>query len=132
MMQGRGSVFSVIMYRRTCPVLSQASEKRRSFMGLTIAEKILSAHLVDGKLTKGSEIGLKIDQTLTQDATGTMAYLEFEAMGIDRVRSPVLKMPTTTALSVRSQKSTAFISRVRAMVFAIRYIWSVLQNRAKR
>ncbi len=87
MMQGRGSVFSVIMYRRTCPVLSQASEKRRSFMGLTIAEKILSAHLVDGKLTKGSEIGLKIDQTLTQDATGTMAYLEFEAMGIDRVRT---------------------------------------------
>ncbi|MCI5923163.1 MAG: aconitate hydratase [Oscillospiraceae bacterium] len=56
-------------------------------MGLTIAEKILSAHLVDGKLTKGSEIGLKIDQTLTQDATGTMAYLEFEAMGIDRVRT---------------------------------------------
>ena len=42
-------------------------------MGLTIAEKILSAHLVDGALTKGSEIGLKIDQTLTQDATGTMA-----------------------------------------------------------
>ena len=87
MMQGRGSAFSVIMYRRTCPVFSQASEKRRSFMGLTIAEKILSAHLVDGKLTKGSEIGLKIDQTLTQDATGTMAYLEFEAMGIDRVRT---------------------------------------------
>lgn len=56
-------------------------------MGLTIAEKILSAHLVDGALTKGSEIGLKIDQTLTQDATGTMAYLEFEAMGIDRVRT---------------------------------------------
>lgn len=56
-------------------------------MGLTIAEKILSAHLVDGALTKGSEIGLKIDQTLTQDATGTMAYLEFEAMGVDRVRT---------------------------------------------
>ena len=56
-------------------------------MGLTIAEKILSAHLVDGVLTKGHEIGVKIDQTLTQDATGTMAYLEFEAMGIDRVRT---------------------------------------------
>lgn len=56
-------------------------------MGLTIAEKILSAHLVDGVLTKGHEIGVKIDQTLTQDATGTMAYLEFEAIGIDRVRT---------------------------------------------
>lgn len=50
-------------------------------MGLTIAEKILSAHVVDGTFEKGNEIGLKIDQTLTQDATGTMAYLEFEAMG---------------------------------------------------
>ena len=56
-------------------------------MVLTIAEKILSAHLVDGVLTKGHEIGVKIDQTLTQDATGTMAYLEFEAIGIDRVRT---------------------------------------------
>jgi aconitate hydratase len=52
----------------------------------TIAEKILSAHLVDGKLGTGSEIGIKIDQTLTQDATGTMAYLEFESMGLDRVK----------------------------------------------
>ncbi len=56
-------------------------------MGMTIAEKILSAHLVDGKMEKGTEIGIRIDQTLTQDATGTMAYLEFEAMGIDRVRT---------------------------------------------
>ena len=56
-------------------------------MGMTIAEKILSAHLVDGKMEKGTEIGIRIDQTLTQDATGTMAYLEFEAMGIDRVKT---------------------------------------------
>ena len=56
-------------------------------MGRTLAEKILAAHLVSGELTPGSEIGLRIDQTLTQDATGTMAYLEFEAMGIDRVRT---------------------------------------------
>ena len=56
-------------------------------MGLTIAEKILSAHVVDGTLEKGNEIGLKIDQTLTQDATGTMAYLEFEAMGVKRVQT---------------------------------------------
>ena len=56
-------------------------------MGMTIAEKILSAHIVDGKMEKGTEIGIRIDQTLTQDATGTMAYLEFEAMGIDRVKT---------------------------------------------
>ncbi len=56
-------------------------------MGLTLAEKILKTHTVDGEFIKGSEIGIKIDQTLTQDATGTMAYIEFEAMGIDRVRT---------------------------------------------
>ena len=49
--------------------------------GLTIAQKIIKAHLVEGEMVKGSPIGLRIDQTLTQDATGTMAYLEFEAMG---------------------------------------------------
>ncbi len=56
-------------------------------MGLTIAQKIIKAHLISGEMTPGSEIALRIDQTLTQDATGTMAYLEFEAMGIDRVRT---------------------------------------------
>ena len=56
-------------------------------MGLTLTEKIIKAHLVDGEFTKGSEIGLRIDQTLTQDATGTMAYLEFEAMGVPRVKT---------------------------------------------
>lgn len=56
-------------------------------MGLTLTEKILSAHIVDGEMKKGTEIGIKIDQTLTQDATGTMAYLEFEAMGIPRVKT---------------------------------------------
>ena len=56
-------------------------------MGLTIAQKIIKSHLVAGEMIPGQEIGLKIDQTLTQDATGTMAYLEFEAMGIDRVRT---------------------------------------------
>lgn len=56
-------------------------------MGLTLAQKIIRAHLVSGDMTPGSEIALKIDQTLTQDATGTMAYLEFETMGIDRVRT---------------------------------------------
>ncbi len=56
-------------------------------MGLTIAEKILKNHIVDGEAVKGSEVGVKIDQTLTQDATGTMAYLEFEAMGVPRVKT---------------------------------------------
>ncbi len=56
-------------------------------MGYTIAEKIIKNHLVCGEMVKGSEIGLRIDQTLTQDATGTMAYLQFEAMGIDRVKT---------------------------------------------
>lgn len=56
-------------------------------MGLTLTEKILKAHLVDGEFVKGHEIGIRIDQTLTQDATGTMAYLEYEAMGVPRVRT---------------------------------------------
>ena len=56
-------------------------------MGKTVTEKLLSSHLVEGSLQKGSEIGIRIDQTLTQDATGTMAYLEFEATGIPRVQT---------------------------------------------
>ncbi len=56
-------------------------------MGLTIAQKIIKEHLVEGKMIAGEEIALKIDQTLTQDATGTMAYLEFESIGIPRVRT---------------------------------------------
>ena len=56
-------------------------------MGYTIAQKIIKNHLVSGEMIKGSEIGLKIDQTLTQDATGTMAYLQFEAMGCERVKT---------------------------------------------
>ena len=56
-------------------------------MGMTIAQKIIKAHLVSGDMTPGSEVALRIDQTLTQDATGTMAYLEFETMGIPRVKT---------------------------------------------
>ncbi len=56
-------------------------------MGKTIAQKIIASHLVSGKMEVGEDIGLRIDQTLTQDATGTMAYLEFEAMGVPRVRT---------------------------------------------
>ncbi len=56
-------------------------------MGYTIAQKIIKNHLVSGEMKVGEEIGLKIDQTLTQDATGTMAYLQFEAMGTERVKT---------------------------------------------
>lgn len=56
-------------------------------MGLTLTEKILKAQIVDGEFVKGQEIGIRIDQTLTQDATGTMAYLEFEAIGVPRVKT---------------------------------------------
>ena len=56
-------------------------------MGLTIGQKLIAAHLRSGEMTVGNDVGLRIDQTLTQDATGTMAYLEFEAMGVDRVKT---------------------------------------------
>ena len=56
-------------------------------MGLTLAQKIIRDHCISGDMTPGSEVALRIDQTLTQDATGTMAYLEFEAIGIPRVKT---------------------------------------------
>ena len=95
-------------------------------MGLTLTEKILKNHLVDGEFIKGSEIGIKIDQTLTQDATGTMAYLEFEAIGIP------MKMRTTIVLSVLSQKSTVSVFPDPATVSVIRCIWNASVFREKR
>ncbi len=56
-------------------------------MGRTVTEKLIESHLVEGEMTPGAEIALKIDQTLTQDATGTMVMLEFEAMGVPRVKT---------------------------------------------
>ena len=56
-------------------------------MSMNLTQKIIKAHLVSGEMIPGSEIALRIDQTLTQDSTGTMAYLQFEAMGIDRVKT---------------------------------------------
>lgn len=56
-------------------------------MGLNLAQKIIKEHLVTGEMKAGEEISIRIDQTLTQDSTGTMAYLQFEAMGIDRVKT---------------------------------------------
>ena len=54
---------------------------------LNITQKIIKSHLVSGNMIAGEEISIKIDQTLTQDSTGTMAYLEFEAIGIPRVKT---------------------------------------------
>ena len=62
-------------------------KKGGKIMGYTIGQKLIKSHLLSGDMTVGSEIGLRIDQTLTQDATGTMAYLEFEAMGVERVKT---------------------------------------------
>ena len=56
-------------------------------MGKTLTGKLIESHLVAGRIVAGGEIGIRIDQTLTQDATGTMAYLQFESMGIGRVRT---------------------------------------------
>ncbi len=58
-------------------------------MGQNLARKLIAAHLVSGQMTAGQEIGLRIDQTLTQDATGTLVMLDLEAMGLDRVRTEV-------------------------------------------
>jgi aconitate hydratase len=58
-------------------------------MGLNVAQKLIDGHLVDGEMTAGSEIGLRVDQTLTQDATGTMVMLELEALGLGRARTQV-------------------------------------------
>ena len=54
---------------------------------MNLTQKILAAHLLSGELVPGTEISIRIDQTLTQDSTGTMAYLQFEAMGVDRVKT---------------------------------------------
>ena len=56
-------------------------------MKLNVAQKIIKNHLVKGNMVVGEEIAIKIDQTLTQDSTGTMAYLQFEALGIDKVKT---------------------------------------------
>ncbi|MDY0392342.1 MAG: aconitate hydratase, partial [Candidatus Bipolaricaulis sp.] len=56
-------------------------------MAKTLTEKILAEHIVDGTLGKGREIGIRIDQCLTQDSTGTMAWLEFESLGLDKVQA---------------------------------------------
>ena len=68
-------------------ISAPTANTRGLIMGKTITEKILTAHIIEGKSEKGKEIGIKIDQTLTQDATGTMAYLQFEAMNVPKVKT---------------------------------------------
>ena len=58
-------------------------------MGMNLARKIIKNHLADGSMHIGEEIGIKIDQVLTQDATGTMAFLQFEAIGVDKIQVPL-------------------------------------------
>jgi len=114
-------------------------------MSLTLAQKIIKTHLLSGEMTPGSDIGLKIDQTLTQDATGTMAYLEFEAMGVPRVKTERsvayidhntlqtgLKTRTTTGTFRRSPGNTEFIFQDPATGSATRSIWSASAFPAKR
>jgi homoaconitase/3-isopropylmalate dehydratase large subunit len=56
-------------------------------MGLNVAQKLIESHLLSGEMTAGKEIGIRIDQTLTQDATGTLVMLELESMGLDSART---------------------------------------------
>ena len=113
-------------------------------MGLTLAQKIIKNHIVSGEMTVGSEIGLKIDQTLTQDATGTMAYLEFEAMGVPRVkteRSVAYIDHNTLQTGFENADDHRFIQSIakkhgicspgRATASATRCIWSASAFRAK-
>ena len=114
-------------------------------MGLTLTEKIIKDHIVDGEMIKGTEIGLRIDQTLTQDATGTMAYLQFEAMGVDRVkteRSVAYIDHNTLQSGFENADDHRFIgsvakkhgiwSRVPETVSATRYTLSASESPARR
>jgi aconitate hydratase len=58
-------------------------------MGLNVAKKLIASHLVEGEMIPGQEIGIRIDQTLTQDATGTLVMLEIEAMGLDHIKTEI-------------------------------------------
>ena len=67
--------------------MKKSSKKQSANTPMNVVEKILAAHLVEGDPARDAEVGIRIDQTLTQDATGTMAYLQFESMGVPHVRN---------------------------------------------
>lgn len=110
----------------------------------TLTEKIIKAHLQEGVMDKGSPIAIKIDQTLTQDATGTMAYLQLEAMGVKQVKTE-LSVSYVDHNTLQSgfenaddhkylqtvAKNMVFIFLVQEMVFAIKFIWNVLLLQVK-
>lgn len=113
-------------------------------MPRTILQQILGEHLVEGELVAGSQISIRIDQTLCQDATGTMAFLELEAMGVPRVKTEVsvqyidhntIQMgpenANDTSTSRASARRRASYSPVRAMASATRSTWSVLAFQAR-
>src|SRR5690606_32010956 len=75
--------------RRVTMYSSSQNDKRFPMNPLNVTQKLISSHLVDGEMIPGNEIGLRIDQTLTQDATGTMVMLELEAMELDKVKTEV-------------------------------------------
>lgn len=102
---------------------------------MNLTQKILSSHLIEGEMVKGQEIAIKIDQTLTQDSTGTMAYLQLEALGIDRVKTELSVAyidHNTLQQGPENADDHKYIQTVaakygiyfqdRAMEFAIRYI----------
>ena len=110
----------------------------------TLTEKIIKAHLQEGTMDRGCPITIKIDQTFTQDATGTMAYLQLEAMGVDQVKTELsvsyvdhntLQSGFENADDHKYLQTVAnkhgIIFLVQVMVFAIRYIWKDLQLQVK-
>ncbi len=62
-------------------------------MQLNVAQKLIQSHLLEGEMVSGQEIGIRIDQTLTQDATGTLVMLELEAMGLERINTELSALP---------------------------------------
>jgi len=113
-------------------------------MGKNIVQKILDAHCADGNPMAGEEVGIRIDQTLTQDATGTMAYLQFESMGFDKVKTDVsvsyvdhntVQEGSKTPMTMRTlspwPQNTALSFRGPGTVSAIRCTWNVLRVRER-
>jgi aconitate hydratase len=76
-------------------------------MGQNVTQKLIATHLVDGRMEAGHEIGLRIDQTLTQDATGTMVMLELEAMGLG-LRRRQRGLPPRPPLLVRRRQGSLY------------------------
>ena len=72
-------------------------------MSQNLVEKLISGHLLSGEMKPGSEISIRIDQTLTQDAMGTLAYLQFEAMGIEKVKTKMQDKEVSLAVSLLFQ-----------------------------